>query len=367
MSGADHFVPMLAPFVPDRGMVQRVAAQAVAQGPVLARAIDESLGYVQTRPLHGHPFGSNGPVRTWAELLAGLEHLREVLPRLGQDPDILRREFVWLEVRPNPLMTGYYEPELEGSLSPDPRYPVPIWGMPPDLRTVDLGRFHPRWKGQTLVYRQTGDGIAPFYSRHEIDARNVLNRHQRPIAWTRDQVDVFFLQIQGSGRLRLPDGQVRHVLFAGKNGHDYVSLGKVMIERGLIPKDEMSMQRIRAYLRDHPGQVRELLDSNPSYVFFRLAGTGPLGAMGRPLTPMVSMATDSAFLPLGSILAVDAKLPWPDSERDAAFLALAQDRGGAIKGSRLDLFCGAGTEAEYLAGHLQSQGRVFLLLKKGHE
>jgi len=354
----------MVPAEPDTRLMHRLAMTARAQGPALAGAIEQSLAYVRTRPLAESPFGPDGPVRTWAELLAGLEHLRQVLPRLGQDPDILRREFVWLEVRPNPLMTGYYEPELIGSLTPDPRFPVPIWGMPPDLRTVDLGRFHPRWQGQTLVYRRTGDGIAPFYSRHEIDVRDALSRNQRPIAWTRDPVDVFFLQIQGSGRLRLPDGQVRHVLYAGKNGHDYVSLGKVMIERNLIPKEEMSMQRIRSYLRDHPGQVRELLDTNPSYVFFRLAEAGPLGAMGRPLTPMVSMATDSAFLPLGTILAVDTDLPTTGGRREATFLALAQDRGGAIKGSRLDLFCGAGTEAEYLAGHLQSLGRVFLLLKK---
>ena len=123
------------------------------------------------------------------------------------------------------------------------------------------------------------------------------------------------------------------------------------------------MQRIRRYLAGHPEQVEELLNANPSYVFFRLAEDGPFGAMGRALTPMVSMATDPAFLPLGSILAVDAVLPGRENG-SAAFLGLAQDRGGAIKGSRLDLFCGAGQDAEFLAGHLQARSRVFLLLKK---
>jgi membrane-bound lytic murein transglycosylase A len=144
-----------------------------------------------------------------------------------------------------------------------------------------------------------------------------------------------------------------------------VSLGKVMIERGLIPREEMSMQRIRGYLQAHPEQLHELLDTNPSYVFFRVADSGPLGAMGRTLTPMVSVATDSAFLPLGSVLALDAALPRRDGDASAsALLGLAQDRGGAIKGSRLDLFCGAGENAEFLAGHLKVRARVFLLLKR---
>ena len=296
-------------------------------------------------------------------MAASLERLRVVVPRLAADPGLLGREFTWLQVRPDPLMTGYYEPEMDGSIDPDPRYPVPIYGLPGGLRTADLGGFHPRWKGQTLTYRLEGQSIAPFFSREEIDTHGALNATEKPIAWTGDAVDVFFLQVQGSGRLRLPDGSVRHVLYAGKNGREYVSLGKVMIERGLIPAEEMSMQRIRAYLREHPDAVRELLNTNPSYVFFRLAQDGPLGAMGRTLTPMVSMATDSAFLPLGAILAVEAVLPGGDGAK-TAFLGLAQDRGGAIKGSRLDLFCGAGERAEFLAGHLQASSSVYLLLKK---
>jgi membrane-bound lytic murein transglycosylase A len=226
---------------------------------------------------------------------------------------------------------------------------------------VKLEEFHPRWKGRTLVYRLDQGRIRPFFTRREIDTEKLLQ--DKPIAWTRSLVDVYYLQVQGSGRMKLPDGQVRHVLYAGKNGHEYVSLGKVMLERGLLSKEEMSMQSIRRYLAEHPGQVEELLNTNPSYVFFRLAADGPLGAMGRTLTPMVSMATDSDFLPLGSIVAVDAVLPGT-TDGSTALLALAQDRGGAIKGSRLDLFCGAGPQAEFLAGHLQVRPRAFLLLKK---
>ncbi|WP_043774990.1 murein transglycosylase A [Desulfomicrobium escambiense] len=357
--------PSLVEARPGSGLAARVANAAAADPVPMAQALLRSLDYVRTKPLGAQAFGPGGPECTWAELAASLEHMLEVLPRLGGDPGLLEREFIWREVRPEPLMTGYYEPEFEGSLVPDPRFPVPIYGLPADLQTVDLGAFHPRWKGQTLTCRVEGGKVLPPFTREEIDSRGALAGAQPPVAWTRDIVDVYFLQVQGSGRLRLPDGSVRHVLYAGKNGHEYVSLGKVMIDRGLVPKEEMSMQRIRQYLREHPADVTDLLNTNPSYVFFRIADDGPLGAMGRALTPMVSVATDSAFLPLGSILAVEAGLPQPGgSAESAAFLGLAQDRGGAIKGSRLDLFCGAGERAEFLAGHLQAPSRVFLLLKK---
>lgn len=357
--------PSLVERRPGADLAGAVAGKAAADPAAMARALQRSLAHVRAKPQGARAFGPDGPDCTWAGLAASLEHLLEVLPRLGDDPGLLERDFVWREVRPEPLMTGYYEPELEGSLTPDPSYPAPIHGLPADLQTVDLGAFHPRWKGQTMTCRVQDGKVLPYFTREEIDSRGALAGAQAPVAWTRDIVDVYFLQVQGSGRLRLPDGSMRHILYAGTNGHEYVSLGKVMIDRGLVPREEMSMQRIRRHLREHPGQVEELLNANPSYVFFRMADDGPLGAMGRALTPMVSVATDSAFLPLGSILVVEAGLPRPGgTEEPAAFLALAQDRGGAIKGSRLDLFCGGGGEAEFLAGHLQSPSRVFLLLKK---
>lgn len=353
--------PVLAKTRPEAELTKRLVGRMAQDEAGMRRAIDLSLEYVRTRKAQEKPFGPNGPDATWTDVRESLEHLRAVLPRLKTDPELLERDFIWLEVRPEPLMTGYYEPEMDGSLVPHPDFPAPIYGLPPSLKSVNLGQFHPRWKGQTLVYRLDQGQIRPFFTRREIDTQKILQ--DKPIAWTRDPVDVYFLQVQGSGRMKLPDGQVRHVLYAGKNGHEYVSLGKVLLSRGLIPKEEMSMQRIRRYLAEHPAQVEELLNANPSYVFFRLAADGPLGAMGRALTPMVSMATDSDFLPLGSILAVDAVLPGTTGG-PTALLALAQDRGGAIKGSRLDLFCGAGPQAEFLAGHLQARPRAFLLLKK---
>lgn len=353
--------PALEEMTPPRSMVMNLAR---TDPVLLAQAIEASLIHVRAQNPSARPLAA-APDRTWADLRFTLEHLRAVLSRLSDDPDLLTREFAWREVRPEPLVTGYYEPEIEASLVPDPKYPVPIYGLPRTLKSVDLGAFHPRWAGQTLLYRIEGDAVAPFYSRAEIDAQAALDATDTPIAWTKSRIDVYFLQVQGSGRLRLPDGTIRHILYAGKNGLDYVSLGKVMIERGLIAREDMSMQRIRAYLRAHPDAAQDLMNTNPSYVFFRLAESGPLGSMGQTLTPMVSLATDSAFLPLGALLALELDLPRPGGAVERAdILGLAQDRGGAIKGSRLDLFCGAGPDAEFLAGHLQDRGRVFLLLKK---
>lgn len=351
---------------PDPTFIQSLVAHIESQGSAWARGIEESLLYVRSRPDQDQVFPLAGISCSWAQLGETLEYFQRVLPQLARDPLILERDFFWYKMRPDFLVTGYYEPELKGSLEPNPGYPIPIWGLPPTLRTVDLGKFHPRWQGETLVYQEGGTEIIPFYTRHAIDGQGALETMQKPIAWARDAVDVFFLHIQGSGRLCLPDGQTVHVLYAGKNGHEYVSLGKTMMDQGLLTPDKMSMQSIRDYLSKHPKQMRALLDSNPSYVFFRMAEKGPLGAMGRILTPMVSVATDAKFLPLGTLLALDTTLPCQDTGRpqETALLTLAQDRGGAIKKARLDLFCGAGARAEFLAGHLKAPGHVFLLLKK---
>lgn len=351
---------------PDPTFIQSLVAHIESKSSAWTRGIEESLLYVRSRPDQDHVFPLAGINYIWRQLGETLEHLQRVLPQLAQDPLILERDFFWYKMRPDFLITGYYEPELKGSLEPNPEYPIPIWGLPPTLRTVDLGKFHPRWQGESLVYQEGDTGIIPFYTRHEIDSQGALEKIQKPIAWARDAVDVFFLHIQGSGRLCLPDGQVVHVLYAGKNGHEYVSLGKTMMGQGLLTPDKMSMQSIRDYLNEHPKQMRALLDSNPSYVFFRVAEKGPFGAMGRVLTPMVSVATDAKFLPLGTLLALDTTLPCQGTgqPQETALLTLAQDRGGAIKKARLDLFCGAGAKAEFLAGHLKAQGQVYLLLKK---
>lgn len=353
--------PVLSSVVPNSRLCARVVDTMDTKA--LGEALRRSLRFVRGQNPQVSPFSGPGPRYTWQDVRRSLEYLLESLPRLAADPDLLDRDFLWYEMTPSPLCTGYYAPEIEASLVPDPAYPVPLHGLPTDLQSVDLGAFHPRWSGQHLTYRLEEGRVVPFFSRAEILQRG--GSVAPPLAWARDPVDVFFLQIQGSGRLRLPDGSVRDVAYAGKNGHEYVSLGKVMVRRGLLPSDQVSMQAIRAYLEAHPEQVGELLNTNPSYVFFRLAEHGPVGAMGQALTPMVSVATDSTFLPLGALLVLDVPLPRTDgSDAGRPFVALAQDRGGAIKGARLDVFCGSGPDAEFVAGHLQAVGRVYLLLRK---
>ncbi|WP_319779758.1 MltA domain-containing protein [Maridesulfovibrio sp.] len=324
--------------------------------------IERNINYLSRRPKDKAAVKYGRMKVTWGMLKRTNEEMLELLPRLENEPELLNERFIWYSMVPRTLLTGYYEPYLEASLTPNPNYPYPLYSIPTDLKTLDLGKFHHRWKGQHLIYRQEADEVVPYYDREDIDFKGALQGKKLEIAWVKDLVDVFILQIQGSGRLVLPDGSVRHVLYAGKNGLKYVSLGKVLIERGLLPKEGMSMQKIKAFLDANPELVEELLTTNPSYVFFRLDDEGPFGSMGAPLIPMTSVAVDSRVLPLGSLALLTTRLPQQGENGKTPFtrIVMAQDRGGAIKGTRVDLFCGSGPEAEYLAGHLTSWSHVYL-------
>lgn len=334
--------------------------------PELQKGIEHNLRYLSSKPedLVAAKYGRMQV--TWGMLKQTNEDMLALLPLLGESPELLNEKFVWYSMVPRTLLTGYYEPYLEASLTPHPDYPYPLYSVPMDLNTLDLGKFHHRWKGQQLIYRQENGEVLPYHDREEIDFKGALQNKGLEIAWVKDLVDVFILQIQGSGRLVLPDGNVKHVLYAGKNGLKYVSLGKVLINRGLLPKEGMSMQKIRSFLAENPHMVEELLTTNPSYVFFKLDDDGPFGSMGAPLTPMASVAVDNKVLPLGSLALLTTRLPQQDENTKAPFvrLVMAQDRGGAIKGTRVDLFCGSGPDAEYLAGHLTSWSHVYLPISR---
>lgn len=299
---------------------------------------------------------------SWKMLLETNVELLKLLPKLNEHPELLEDSFIWFGLEPRTFMTGYYEPWLEASDKQTPEYPYPLYRVPDDLKTVNLGDFHHRWSGQKLLYRVVDDHIEPYFSREKIDFEKVLKGEGLEIAWVKDLVDVFILQIQGSGRLVFPDGSIKHVLYAGKNGLKYVSLGKVLINRGLMPKEGMSMQKIRKFLEEHPYMVHQLLITNPSYVFFRLDDEGPFGSMNRALTPMSSIAVDRKVIPLGAVAALTTNLPTQESDVTKSFakLVMAQDTGGAIKGTRVDLFCGSGDYAEFLSGHLRSYAHVYL-------
>jgi membrane-bound lytic murein transglycosylase A len=240
---------------------------------------------------------------------------------------------------PPALFTGYFEPELEGSPTRSGRFQYPLYRRPPELQ----------------------DGTV-FHSRSAIDNGALAGRGLE-IAWLDDPIDAYFLQIQGSGRIRMTDGTVIRLGYAGANGHAYRSIGQEMVRRGSHTFDQVSAQEIASYVRRNPGPGRELLHTNPSYVFFRKIGTlsaedGPIGAMGRSITTLRSVAIDPKFTPLGAPVWIEK-----DGRSPIRSLMVAQDTGGAIKGmQRADIFYGTGARAGDAAGTVKDSGRMVLLL-----
>lgn len=264
------------------------------------------------------------------------------------------------------LVTGYYEPLLHGSLTPDDRYRYPLYRRPDDLIRVDLSELFPELKGKKVRGRLQGQRLVPYYDRAAIDqGKSPLAGNE--LLWVDDPVDAFFLHVQGSGRVQLPDGSIRAVGYADQNGQPYRSIGKILIERGEIPRDEISLFSIRDWLRSHPEQAGDLLASNTSYVFFEPranADEQARGSLNVPLTPGRSVAVDPNNIALGTPVWLDTSYPGPEG-RPLQRLVLAQDTGGAIKGhARADLFWGNGEEAERLAGEMKQDGAFYVLLPK---
>jgi membrane-bound lytic murein transglycosylase A len=266
------------------------------------------------------------------------------------------------------LFTGYFEPTLEGSLTPSERHTVPLYGRPDDLVTVDLGQFAEDLAGRSIAGEVSDGALVPYDDRAAIVAGALAGRGLE-LAWVDDSVDAFFLEIQGSGRVRLADGGLLRVGYAAQNGRAYFAIGKALVERGALTKDDVSLQTIRAWLEAHPDQAAELMNLNRSYVFFRVnEGPGPVGAIGVALTPGRSLAVDRRFIAYGVPLWLEAAMPGAASglpDEPVRRLVVAQDTGGAIKGAvRGDLFFGGGAEAEWRAGHMKHPGRYFALLPK---
>ena len=255
----------------------------------------------------------------------------------------------------NAFATGYYEPEIRGCRARRPGCEVPIYAKPPDLLEANPVTGE-RGRGRV---DETGDYVL-YYERAEIED-GALDGRGLEIAWAADPIDLFFLQIQGSGRLSLPDGSVIRIGYAGQNGREYVAIGRLMRERGIL-QSPITMQAIVAWLRAHPEEGRALMRENKSYVFFQeLTGPGPLGALGRPVTARVTVAADPRFVPVGAPVLLEGM----DNPR-ANGLWVAQDTGGAIRGAnRFDTFWGAGEEAAAIAGGMSARGRAYLLLPLG--
>lgn len=266
-----------------------------------------------------------------------------------------RDQFDWVEVGDGKAFaTGYYEPEIAGVRVRQQRFDVPVYAKPASLVRCT------RADGTTGRGRvdESGQCVAHF-TRAEIEDGALAA--ETPIAWVADPIDLFFLQVQGSGRLRAPDGSIMRIGYADQNGHSYVAVGRLLRERGLLPQGGATMAGIVGWMRAQPDRGRALMRENPSYVFFReLTGAGPLGAMGVAVTAQTTVAADPKFIPLGAPV-------WLDMERDIADgLWIAQDTGGAIKGAnRVDTFWGAGAAAEATAGGMSSNGRALILIPKG--
>jgi membrane-bound lytic murein transglycosylase A len=265
------------------------------------------------------------------------------------------------------LVTGYYEPQLKGSRHPSAKYRYPLYAAPDDLLVIDLGAVYPELKNMRLRGRLQGNRVTPYYNRAEIEHGDAPLKG-REILWVDNPVDLFFLQIQGSGRVVLDTGETVRVGYADQNGYPYKSIGRVLVERGEMPLEKASMQGIKDWARKNPDKLAELLNQNASYVFFREMPnhlSGPLGALGVPLTAGRSIAVDARAIPLGA--PVFLSTTWPNSVRPLNRLMLAQDTGGAIRGGvRADFFWGFGDDAGALAGGMKQSGKMWVLLPQGY-
>lgn len=267
-----------------------------------------------------------------------------------------RRHFEAVEVGDGAaFVTGYYEPEIRGARTRQPGFEVPVYAVPPDLLDTNPTT------GERGRGRVDQDGAYVLYFDRAAIENGVLAGRGLEIAWAADPVDLFFLQIQGSGRLRLPDGGIMRIGYASQNGREYVAIGRLLRDRGLIERP-VTMQKIVDWLHAHPQEGRAIMQENLSYIFFReLTGPGPLGALGRPVTPRVTVAADPRFVPLGAPVLLSGM----DNRRADGFW-IAQDTGGAIRGAnRFDTFWGAGAEAASTAGGMQARGRALILLPLG--
>ena len=265
------------------------------------------------------------------------------------------------------LITGYYEPVIKGSRGQDKTYRYPVFGVPNDLITVDLSAVYPELRNMRLRGRIEGRKLVPYYSRAEWTQQET-RRADDAIMWASDPIDLFFLQIQGSGQVDLTDGQRVRISYADQNGYPYRAVGKWLAEQGEMKIEQTSMQGIKAWAAANPKRLQELLNANPSMVFFRelpVEGSGPPGALSVALTPERSIAVDSRSTPLGSPVWLATTLP--NSEEPLQRLMLAQDTGGAIRGPvRADFYWGSGAEAGLMAGKMKQKGRMWALLPKDY-
>jgi membrane-bound lytic murein transglycosylase A len=342
----------------------------------LEHGIRQSIVYLQSQP-PGREFEFGRDRYTAAHLLLSLQRFQGFIRNRPSGADLQKHIRTFYRVyqsagrdqKGEVLFTGYYEPQLKGrrSTSPDHRYP--IYGRPEDLLSIDLGAFAEKYKGEKIIGRVQNGAVVPYHDRRDIDEAGALFGKAQALAWVGDPVELFFLHIQGSGRVVFEDGQTLVVGYDTSNGRPYCSIGQLLIDEGRISREEMSMQRIRDYLNQHPGEIQRVLSHNPSYIFFKATPDGPLGALNVKLTPGRSVALDRRIFPPSALAFVATQKPLSDgtgkvaSWADCRRFMLNQDTGGAITGAgRADLFWGSGPYAELAAGHLKHPGKLYFLV-----
>ncbi len=317
--------------------------QKLSSWRALEPTLRKSLQYVNAKNAADIAVDRPGLRLTWGQMAYTLNSLQALLPRLDNNPNLFAEKFIWIPVHGGIKYSSYYEPLLKASRSYKPGY-TPLYRKPPDLAR----------------YRKRG---LKYHSRTAIDKEGVLAGRGLELAWVESFVDAYYLQIQGSGKLIFEDGSFAHVNYDGQNGHDYVSSGRVMSEKGLLKRGDVQEQR--EWFKNNPDRIWEIFKENPSYVFFRFGSKGATGAMGHVVDAWTSIATDRRFIPLGSIVAYGVNIPHKSKGTvPLRGIGFAQDVGGAIKGNRIDIFSGGGDEAEYVASHLDAAGPAWVLVSK---
>jgi membrane-bound lytic murein transglycosylase A len=270
------------------------------------------------------------------------------------------------------LFTGYYAPVLNGSLQATDRFRYPIYGVPQDITEVNLGKFNNKYGNERIFGRILKSGeMVPYHSRAEIEKEGALKNSNLELAWVDDPISLFSLHVQGSGKIKLQDGNMIQVSYAGSNGRPFRSIATNLLNEGKIAQNEISYLKVKKYLQEHPDELSDILNCNERYIFFRVVENGPLGALQVPVTPGRSIATDLNVFPKGILAYVKTRKPVLDEQGNIkswitlSRFVLNQDTGEAIKGpGRVDLFCGNGDEAEMIAGSLKEKGELYFLVKK---
>ena len=314
-------------------------------------------------------------------MMDSLKDFRAKLAEMGLNQNFfnyLRQNYVFYSsTAPQVVFTGYYEPLLRGSLLKSPQFPYPLYGRPRDLVSVDLKQFY-FYKEQNYNLPNQIKGrveennrLVPYYSREEIDFKSMLAGRGLELVWIDSLVDIFFLHIQGSGIVLLEDGSRLFVGYADQNGLPFRSTGKFLLDKQLIERSQLSMQGMKAFLKEHPEAIPETLISNPSYIFFQVNQQSATGTFGARLTPWRSIASDPRLFPPGTLAFIECEKPVFDLQKRIigwqkfGRFVLNQDTGGAIRGAdRADLFTGHGELSELVAGNMKQKGSLYFLLKK---